>query len=71
MRRLRQSPPALVLSSALGVVGLVLIVAGIVMGATAISVAGVAAGSLSLGAALYWRSELIRAWGARHPDRRG
>ena len=50
------------LSCALGAVGLVLLVAGAILGSTPLSVAGVVGGSLSLGAALYWRSLLISAW---------
>ena len=58
----RAAPPALVLSCVLGAVGFVLLLAGAVTGQEAASVAGVAAGAVSLAAALYWRSELISAW---------
>ena len=59
-------PPApLVLSCALGAVGFVLLVVGAALDSTAVSVAGVVAGTLSLGAALFWRSLLISAWAER------
>lgn len=61
------SPPPLplVVSCAMGAVGLVLLVAGALLGSAALSLAGVVAGTLSLGAALYWRSILITAWAAQ------
>ena len=69
----RPPPPVpLVLSCVAGVVGLVLLVAGGVSGTSKLSIAGVVAGSLSLGAALYWRSLLISSWAAQkrgHPPR--
>lgn len=63
-------PPALVLSCALGAVGVLLLLVGAVVNSDAVFVAGVAAGALSLGAALYWRSELISAWAERNRGRR-
>ena len=63
-----KSPPALVASVALGVVGAVLLVLGALLDSNAVSLAGAASGAASLGAALYWRSELISAW---KQDRRG
>lgn len=65
-------PLPFVLSSALGVVGLVLLVPGLAFGSTVLALTGFAAGALSLGAALYWRSQLISAWaqqkrGRPHP----
>ena len=66
----RPKPPApLVLSIALGAVAFVLLVAGLVASSTGLAVAGFAAGSLSLGAALYWRSLLIAAWSAQKRSR--
>ncbi|HEX2700989.1 MAG TPA: DUF3040 domain-containing protein [Acidimicrobiales bacterium] len=67
--RRRQAPVPLVLSCAAGAAGLVLLVAGAVSSTTALSVAGVVAGSLSLGAALYWRSLLISSWSAQKRGR--
>ena len=58
----RRTPTALVLSVALGAVGVLLFLVGALLGVDALFVAGATAGALSLGAALYWRSELISAW---------
>lgn len=58
-------PVPLVLSCVAGAIGFVLLVVGLVAGSTALSVAGFLAGTISLGAALYWRSLLISAWAAR------
>lgn len=64
------SPPApLVLSCLLGGLGCVLLVSGLVLGSTALAVAGFVAGALSLGAALYWRSLLISAWAEQKRSR--
>ena len=57
-----QRAPALVASCVLGAAGAVFIGAGLATGTDGLFVAGAAAGSLSLGAALYWRSQLIDAW---------
>lgn len=66
----RPAPPLpLVLSCVAGLVGFVLLVAGRVADSTALSVAGVVAGSGSLCAALYWRSLLISAYAAQRRDR--
>ena len=66
----RPKPPVpLVVSIAFGVLGFVLLAAGLLTGTTGLAVAGFAAGSLSLGAALYWRSLLISAWAAEKRDR--
>jgi hypothetical protein len=46
----------------------VLLAAGVAAGSTGLAVAGFAAGSLSLGAALYWRSLLISAWAAKRRE---
>ncbi|MDQ3573855.1 MAG: hypothetical protein M3378_09985 [Actinomycetota bacterium] len=58
----QRTPTALVLSVALGATGVLLFLVGALIGGDAVFVAGAAAGGLSLGAALYWRSELISAW---------
>lgn len=69
----RAVPPAppvpLVLSCAMGGIGVVLLLLGAVVGNAGLSVAGVVAGTASLGAALYWRSLLITAWAARKEPR--
>jgi hypothetical protein len=64
----QRTPTALVVAVALGVVGMVLFLVGALLGSDAVFVAGTTAGAASLGAALYWRSELITAW---KQDRRG
>ena len=61
------SRPAFVVSCVLGAVGLLLIVAGLIVGGEVIFVVGAAAGAASLVAALYWRGELITAWRKDHP----
>jgi len=64
-------PPALVASVTLGVVGAILFLLGALLASNAVFVAGAASGALSLGAALYWRSELITAWRRDRPRRSG
>ena len=59
------SPPALVTSVAFGSVGLVLLLIGLVSGSQTLVVCGVAAGTISLVAALVWREQLIEAWQSR------
>lgn len=71
MSRPPRRPAALVLSVALGVVGAVLFLFGGLFGSDAVFLAGATAGALSLGAALYWRSELITAWKRDRPRRSG
>ena len=65
------APAPFVLSCALGAAGLVLLLAGAATATTALSLAGVVSGTLSLGAALYWRSLLITAWHAQTGARPG
>lgn len=60
-----KAPVPLVLSCATGALGLVLLMGGALIDNTALSVAGVVGGALSLGAALYWRSLLISDWAAQ------
>ena len=69
---LPKRPVPLVLSCGAGALGLVLLVGGLALGNTGLSVAGVVGGALSLGAALYWRSLLISEWSGRKraPTRR-
>ncbi len=64
------TPRALVASVVFGTVGLVLLVVGLVAGSDPVLVSGVAAGAISLVAALVWREQLIEAWHARkkQPD---
>jgi hypothetical protein len=55
-------PPALVVSCAFGVVGAVLLLAGVATGNEPILIGSGLAAALSLVAALVWRSQLIDAW---------
>jgi len=55
----------LVASVAFGSIGLVLLVIGLATGSRTVLVSGVAAGAISLIAALVWREQLIEAWHAR------
>lgn len=59
-----RTPPALVASAVFGVIGGLVLLAGLVSGQEALAVAGAAGGGLSLGAALLWRSQLIESWHA-------
>jgi hypothetical protein len=61
------SHPAFLLSCALGAIGALLILVGLVIGGTAIFDAGVFVGLASLIAALAWRSDLVAAWRRDHP----
>lgn len=65
------TPTALAASVVLGGLGVVLFIVGALAGISALFVAGAAAGALSLGAALYWRSELVSAWKSGRPGRPG
>lgn len=65
-----RAPVPLVASCVAGLVGFVLLVAGAASGTAGLSVAGVVAGSASLGAALYWRSLLISSWAAQKAQER-
>lgn len=64
-------PPAFVTSAGFGALGLVLLVLGLAAGTEALYLGGVAAGVISLIAALVWREELIVAWHARQKKRQG
>ncbi len=64
------TPPALVASSVLGLVGAVFLLGGLITGVLVATLVGVALGALSLGAALVWRSQLIEAWRRDNPPRR-
>jgi len=60
----RRSPPALVTSVVFGVIGTVLLLAGLFSGTEALVLSAVGAGTLSLVAVLVWREQLIAAWRA-------
>lgn len=55
-------PPALVVSCVFGVMGAVLLLVGVATGSTPVLVLSGLGGTLSLIAALVWRSQLIEAW---------
>jgi hypothetical protein len=61
------SHPAFLISSALGVLGVLLIGVGLVIGGTAIFDVGVFTGFASLIAALAWRADLVASWRRDHP----
>lgn len=64
----RRSPPALVTSVVFGIVGSVLLLAGLVVGNEPLVLSAVAAGTVSLISVLVWREQLISAWrGGRRP----
>jgi hypothetical protein len=56
------TPPALVASCVLGLMGAVVLLAGLITGIVGVVVVGVGLAGLSLGAALVWRSQLIEDW---------
>ena len=58
----RTWPAALKTSTAFGLVGFVMLVAGIVSGARPVLVVATTLGSASLISALVWRAQLIEAW---------
>jgi hypothetical protein len=61
------SQPAFWVSCALGAVGVLLIIIGIIVGEDVIFEIGAGAGAISLIAALVWRSELVSTWRRDHP----
>ena len=65
----RRSPAALVVSTLFGTTGLVLLLVGLFTDVTGLVLGGVAAGTVSLVAALVWREQLIKSW--RGPLERG
>ncbi len=62
----RRSAPAFVTSCVFGVLGAVVLLAGLLAGREPLVVVATALGSLSLVAALVWRGQLIQKW---HADR--
>jgi hypothetical protein len=59
-------PPALRASVAFGIVGGIVLIFGLLSGATPVLVVATTAGSLSLVCALIWRAQLIEAWRKEH-----
>lgn len=62
-------PPALVSSCVFGVIGAVLLLAGVATRSDPVLIGSGAAGVLSLISALVWRSQLIDAWRREHRPR--
>jgi hypothetical protein len=67
MDDLHHRHPAFLLSCAFGALGVGIFIVALITGAEAVYVAAIAAGALSLGAALYWRSLLVSDWASRKP----
>jgi hypothetical protein len=57
--------PAFIVSCICGVVGVVLFVAAVAGDVDGLYFAGIGAGAVSLGAALYWRSLIVADWAYR------
>lgn len=58
-------PPALLASIALGVFGLLFLVAAVAVGSGAVYSVAILAGAASLASALIWRHQLVESWAAR------
>jgi hypothetical protein len=69
MDDLHHRHPAFLLSCAFGALGVAFVLIGVITGVEPMYVVAIAAGSLSLGTALYWRSLLVSDWAARKPGR--
>ncbi|HEX3623513.1 MAG TPA: hypothetical protein VHT97_14460 [Acidimicrobiales bacterium] len=65
-RQWRSWPPALKASAGFGAVAAIILIAGIVSGATPVLAVATALGSASLISALVWRAQLIEAWRKEH-----
>lgn len=63
-----KSHPGFLVSCALGAIGFLLIVVGVIIGGQVIFVVGALMGALSLIAALAWRADLVNAWKRDHPQ---
>jgi hypothetical protein len=61
------SHPAFKISCALGAIGVVLILVGLIVGGSAVFDTGVFFGFASLIAALAWRADLVATWRRNHP----
>ena len=64
----RSSPPALVTSVVFGIIGAVLLLAGLFGGSEPLVLTAVGCGTLSLVAVLVWREQLIVAWRRKGPQ---
>jgi hypothetical protein len=63
-----RSHPAFLISVALGLVGVLMILTGIVIGGQVIFEVGAGLGAASLIAALAWRADLVSSWRRDHPQ---
>jgi lipid-A-disaccharide synthase-like uncharacterized protein len=61
------SQPAFWVSCALGALGVLLILIGLIVREDVVFVIGAGAGAVSLIAALVWRSDLVSTWRRDHP----
>lgn len=63
-----RSHPGFLLSVALGAIGAVMILTGMIIGGQVIFEVGAGLGGLSLIAALAWRADLVSSWRRDHPQ---
>jgi hypothetical protein len=61
------SHPAFRISCAFGALGVLLMIAGLIVGGSVVFDVGVFVGFASLVAALAWRSDLVASWRRQHP----
>lgn len=62
-----RSHPAFLISLALGALGVVMILMGVLIGGQVIFEVGAGLGAASLIAAMAWRADLVTAWRRDHP----
>jgi hypothetical protein len=62
-----RSHPAFLISLALGAVGLLMILMGVLVGGQVIFEVGAGLGAASLIAAMAWRADLVTTWRRDHP----
>jgi hypothetical protein len=63
-----RSHPGFLISFALGAIGVLLILTGMIIGGQVIFEVGAGLGGLSLLAALAWRADLVSTWRREHPQ---
>jgi hypothetical protein len=63
-----RSHPGFLISFALGALGVLMILTGLIVGGQVIFEVGAALGGLSLLAALAWRADLVSTWRRDHPQ---
>jgi hypothetical protein len=64
-----RSHPAFLISLALGAVGVLMILTGLLVGGQVIFEVGAGLGAASLIAAMAWRADLVSTWRREHPGR--